>query len=103
MIGRTLLSFTTPHPICVHGATGEIGVVPESGSQLENEGYHAERFKASLMSSLVSVKFDPFTISPILSMGSAPEEKSPNSDLRETSTLERSPAVLGVANEVPEV
>ena len=103
MIGRTLLSFTTPHPTCVHGATGEIGVVPERGSQLENDGYHAERFKASLMSSLVSVKFDPFTIRPILSTGSAPEEKSPNSILRETSTLESNPAVLGVANEVPEV
>ena len=55
------------------------------------------------MSSLVSVKFDPFTISPIYPQGSAPEEKSPNSDLRETSTLESNPAVLGVANEVPEV
>ena len=87
----------------MHGATGEIGVVPEKGSQLENDGYHAERFNASLMSSLVSVKLDPLTINPFLSTGSAPAEKSPNSDLRETSTFESNPAVLGVANEVPEV
>ena len=99
----TLLSFTTPHPTWVQGAKGDIGVVPERGSQVENEGYHAERFNASLMSSLVREKFDPLTISPILSSGSAPEEKSPNSDLRETNTLESNPAVHGVANEVPDV
>ena len=39
MIGSTLDSFTTPQPICVHGATGDTGVVPESGSQVLNEGY----------------------------------------------------------------
>ena len=25
---------TTPHPTCVQGATGDIGVVPEVGSQV---------------------------------------------------------------------
>ena len=102
-MGMTLLSLTTPHPTCVHGATGEIGVVPDRGSHVENDGYHADRFNASLMSSLVREKFDPFTNSPILSSGSAPEEKSPYSDLSEANTLESNPAVLGVANEVPEV
>ena len=36
IMGRTLLSFTTPQPTCVQGAMGEIGVVPESGSQVLN-------------------------------------------------------------------
>ena len=44
IMGMTLLSFTTPQPTCVQGAIGEIGVVPESGSQVLNEGYHPERF-----------------------------------------------------------
>ena len=103
IMGLTLLSFTTPQPTCVHGATGETGVVPDKGSHVEKDGYQAERFNASRRSSLVIEKLTPFTINPILLSGSAPEDRSPNSDLRLSSTSERSPAVLGVANEVPDV
>ena len=42
MMGRTLLSLTTPHPTGVQGAMGEIGVGPDSGSQVLNDGYHPE-------------------------------------------------------------
>ena len=56
MMGSTLLSFTTPQPTWEQGAIGDIGVVPESGSQVENEGYHPDRLSAFLRSSLVSVK-----------------------------------------------
>ena len=33
---------TTPQPTWVQGATGDIGVVPEVGSQVEKLGYHAD-------------------------------------------------------------
>ena len=33
---------TTPQPTCVHGATGETGVVPENGSHVVNDGYHGQ-------------------------------------------------------------
>ena len=102
-MGMTLLSFTTPQPTCVQGAMGEIGVVPESGSQVLNEGYHPERFRVLRRSSLVRVKFVPLTISPLRVSGSAPDDMSPNSDRRCIRIFESSPAVLGVANEVPEV
>ena len=99
----TLLSFTTPQPTCVHGAIGDTGVVPDRGSQVENEGYQAERFSASRRSSFVNEKFVQFTIKPILESGSAPADGSPNSNLRLSRTSERRPAVLGVAKEVPDV
>ena len=87
----------------MHGATGETGVVPDSGSHVEKDGYHAERFSASLKSSFVSDKLVPFTINPILPSGSAPEDRSPNSSLRLSRTSESRPAVLGVAKDVPDV
>ncbi len=70
---------------------------------MENEGYQAERFRASLSSSLERVKLVLFTSIPDLESGSAPEEGSLNSDLSDSRTSDSSPAVLGVANEVPDV
>ena len=87
----------------MQGATGDTGVVPESGSHVVKEGYQAERLSASLNSSLVNVKLVPLTYSPPLFKGSAPADISPNSSLRFSRTSESNPAVLGVAKEVPEV
>ena len=101
IIGTTLLSLTTPQPTWVQGATGEIGIVPEVGSQVEYEGYHADKFKASLMVSLVILT--PCIMKPDLVAGSAPEEESPNSVLSVCITMDNKPAVLGVAKEVPDV
>jgi hypothetical protein len=103
IIGRTLLSLTTPHPTWVQGAIGDIGVVPERGSHVLNEGYHPEMFNALRRSSFVTVKLVPFTISPSRVSGSAPDDMSPNSERRLIRIFESNPAVLGVANEVPEV
>ena len=80
----------------MHGATGETGVVPDSGSHVEKDGYHAERFSASLKSSFVSDKLFHSQLI-LLPSGSAPEDRSPNSSLRLSRTSERRPAVLGVA------
>ena len=94
---------TTPHPTWVQGAIGEIGVVPDNGSQVLNDGYHPERFSASRRSSLVMEKLVPFTISPLRVTGSAPDDMSPNSERRCMRTFDSNPAVRGVAKEVPEV
>ena len=39
MIGSRLDMFTTPQPTWVHGATGEIGLVPDNGSHVLEEGH----------------------------------------------------------------
>ena len=41
-----LEKLSTPQPTWVQGATGEMGVVPEVGSHVLNEGYHADKFRA---------------------------------------------------------
>ena len=56
--------FTTPQPTCVHGATGETGVVPENGSHVVNDGYHAERFNALRTSEFRIVKVSPSEVIP---------------------------------------
>jgi hypothetical protein len=53
---------------------GEIGIVPDNGSQVEEDGYQADKLRASLRSSLVTLSPSPETRSPILVIGSAPEE-----------------------------
>ena len=58
---------TTPHPTCVHGATGEIGNVPDVGSHVDALGYHADKFSASRISSLEMERFVPLTSNPPLS------------------------------------
>ena len=55
----------------------------------------------SLISSLVNEKLLPLTNKPCLVSLSAPEELSPNSNLSVWMTFEISPAVRGVANDVP--
>ena len=90
IIGKTLLSLTTPQPTWVQGATGEIGMVPDVGSQVEYEGYQADKFNASLMVSLVMLI--PCTMNPDLVDGSAPEDESPNSALSVCCLLYTSPS-----------
>ena len=51
MIGCMFERLTRPQPVWVQGATGEIGMVPEVGSQ-PRSGYHAERLSASLILAL---------------------------------------------------
>ena len=76
-------------------------MVPDSGSQVLNEGYQADKLSASLICACVIFMLFPFTKFPPLRAGSAPEEKSPDSVLRYWITSERRPAVLGVAKDVP--
>ena len=59
IIGSMLDILTTPQPTWVHGATGETGVVPENGSHVVNEGYHADRFNALRTSEFRIVKDSP--------------------------------------------
>ena len=92
---------TNPQPVCVHGNTGEIGMVPDVGSQPKS-GYQAERLIASLSWVFETVKLSPETSMPPRS-ADAPEPLSANSSLRLCSTKEIMPAVLGVAKDVPEV
>ena len=95
---------TTPQPTWVQGATGDIGVVPEVGSQVEKLGYHADWFRACLMSALVICKSLLLTNKPFLAYSlDAPDSMSPASSLSMVITRLRIPAVRGVANEVPEV
>tara|TARA_Y100000748_G_C15211808_1_gene377645 strand:- start:66 stop:377 length:312 start_codon:yes stop_codon:yes gene_type:complete len=101
-IGQILDILTTPQPTCVQGATGDIGRVPEVGFHVEALGYHADRFSASLISSLEIERLVPFTNKPPLSV-EAPVPSSPDKDLNIRRTSLRIPAVLGVANDVPDV
>ena len=56
---------TTPQPTWVHGATGETGVVPESGSHVVNDGYQADKFSALRTSELRMVKDSPSSVVPL--------------------------------------
>ena len=76
-------------------------MVPDVGSQVEYEGYQADKFNASLMVSLVMLI--PCTMNPDLVDGSAPEDESPNSARSVCITVDNKPAVLGVAKDVPDV
>ncbi len=104
IIGWMLDILTTPHPTWVQGAIGDMGNVPVVGSQVWKLGYQAERFRAFLMSEFVNwLKFEvELTRNPPLSP-EAPDLSSPALPLRTSRTSLRIPAVLGVANEVPEV
>ena len=55
---------TTPQPTCVHGATGDTGVVPDNGSHVVNEGYHADKFNALRTSEFRMVKDSPSLVVP---------------------------------------
>ena len=107
MIGSMFDRLTSPQPVCVQGATGEMGMVPEVGSQ-PRSGYHADRLRASRSCALSTEKELPSAWVPLTScferdVGEAPEDGSSNSFRNDSRTKERMPAVRGVANEVPEV
>ena len=85
----------------MHGNTGDIGIVPDVGSQPKS-GYHAERLIACRTSALDTEKLFPVTNMPPRS-SEAPELESATSCRKLCKTNEIIPAVLGVAKDVPEV